>query len=170
MSVKVRIPTPLRKLTSGQGEVVASGETVQEVLENLETLYPGFQERLFDETGNLRRFINIYLNDEDIRFLSGPKTVVKDADELSIVPAIAGGLAGFRVRLTFPEDRVLEPIVYRIGQEFNLVPNIRKADVQEQSGWVVLELTGESGEIEKAMGWLKGKGIQVDPLEGTIIE
>ncbi|MBI4714485.1 MAG: MoaD/ThiS family protein, partial [Nitrospirae bacterium] len=81
MPVKVRIPTPLRKLTSGQGEVVASGETVQEVLENLESLHPGFQERLFDETGNLRRFINIYLNDEDIRFLNGPKTVVKDADE-----------------------------------------------------------------------------------------
>jgi molybdopterin synthase sulfur carrier subunit len=170
MPVKVRIPTPLRKLTSGEGEVSAIGKTVVEVLDDLESKYPGFRERLFDESGNLRRFINIYLNDEDIRFLNGPDTVVKDSDEISIIPAIAGGLPGFKIRLTFPEGRITEPVIYRIGHEFKLKTNIRRADIQEKSGWAVLELTGETPEIERAVSWLKGMGIKVDPIEGTVIE
>jgi len=90
-SILVRIPTPLRRLTGGQGEVTAEGRTVQEVLEALERQFPGVKERLYDETGQLRRFVNIYVNDEDIRFAQGVETSLKKGDELSIVPAIAGG-------------------------------------------------------------------------------
>jgi molybdopterin synthase sulfur carrier subunit len=91
MGVLVRIPTPLRSLTEGQAEVAAEGKTVQEVIENLETSYNGIKERICDEQGNLRRFVNLYLNDEDIRFLKNLDTEINDGDGLSIVPAIAGG-------------------------------------------------------------------------------
>jgi molybdopterin synthase sulfur carrier subunit len=90
-SILVRIPTPLRRLTGGQGEVTADGRTVQELLDTLERRFPGIKERLYDEAGQLRRFVNIYINDEDIRFAQGVETALKAGDEVSIVPAIAGG-------------------------------------------------------------------------------
>ena len=91
MAVKVRIPTPLMKLTNNQSEVSAEGATIADILNNLESQYNGIKERICDETGAPRRFINIYLNEEDIRFLDGEKTSVKEGDEISIIPAIAGG-------------------------------------------------------------------------------
>jgi molybdopterin synthase sulfur carrier subunit len=91
MALIVRIPTPLRTVTKGNAEVQAKGVTVSDVVEDLERQYPGIRERLIDETGELRRFINIYVNEEDIRFLDGKKTALKDGDQVSIVPAIAGG-------------------------------------------------------------------------------
>lgn len=87
----VRIPSPLRKLTNGKEEVSASGATVGELLASLETQFPGIKERICDDTGKVRRFVNIFANDEDIRFLANLETPVKEADEISIVPAIAGG-------------------------------------------------------------------------------
>ena len=87
----VRIPTPLRKLTNGQEEVSAAGATIGEILTDLEQHYPGMKERLCDDKGQVRRFVNIFANDEDIRFLQNLDTPVKDKDEISIVPAIAGG-------------------------------------------------------------------------------
>lgn len=91
MAVNVRIPTPLRRLTQNQDTVQASGRTVGEVVEDLERQFPGLKERLCDEQGELRRFVNLYLNDEDIRFAQGKQTAVQDGDEVSIIPAIAGG-------------------------------------------------------------------------------
>lgn len=91
MAVKVRIPTPLRKLTGNQDTVEAAGVTVEAVLADLERQHPGLRERLYDDQGALRRFVNVYVNDEDIRFGQGPATPVRDGDELSIIPAIAGG-------------------------------------------------------------------------------
>ncbi len=89
--IKVRIPTPLRPLTRGQGEVEAKGGSVAELIDHLEGMHPGLKARLCDEKGELRRFVNVYVNEEDIRFLKGKDTVLKDGDEVSIVPAIAGG-------------------------------------------------------------------------------
>jgi molybdopterin synthase sulfur carrier subunit len=93
MSVKVRIPTPLRKLTGGADEVSADGANVGELIDNLEAAHAGLKDRLCDEAGEIRRFVNIYVNDEDVRFLEGRSTALKDGDEVSIVPAIAGGRA-----------------------------------------------------------------------------
>ena len=90
MAVTVRIPTPLRTLTGGADEVPADGGTVGEVIENLEANHPGMKDRLCDDKG-VRRFVNLYANDEDIRFLDNLETALKDGDTLSIVPAIAGG-------------------------------------------------------------------------------
>ena len=91
MAVTVRIPTPLQRLTSGQGEVQCEGKTVTELLADLERRYPGIKDRLCDEKGQLRRFVNVFVNEEDIRFLQGDQTAIKDGDEVSIIPAIAGG-------------------------------------------------------------------------------
>ena len=92
MAVLVRIPTPLRRVTNGAGEVHAAGGDLAAVIEDLERQFPGMRERLVDEeSGDLRRFINVYVNQEDVRFLSGKDTPVKEGDEVSIVPAIAGG-------------------------------------------------------------------------------
>jgi len=92
MAIKVRIPTPLMKLTDNQSEVSAEGETISEIINNLENQFNGIKDRICEENGSPRRFINIYINEEDIRFLEGEKTVVKDGDEISIIPAIAGGV------------------------------------------------------------------------------
>jgi len=91
MSIKVRIPTPLQKLTNNQAEVECNAKNIKELIENLDEKYPGIKGRLCDENGNLRRFVNIFVNDQDIRFLNGDKTELKDGDEVSIIPAIAGG-------------------------------------------------------------------------------
>lgn len=87
----VRIPTPLRKFTQGKDEVSIVGTNVRELLANLETAHPGIREKICDEGGAVRRFVNVFVADEDIRFLDNLDTAVKDGDEVSIVPAIAGG-------------------------------------------------------------------------------
>ncbi len=91
MTVKVLIPTPLQKLTNDQATVDCSGTSVAELLESLEQNCPGIKARLCDEQGQLRRFVNFYVNSEDIRFLDGVNTSLSDGDEVSIIPAIAGG-------------------------------------------------------------------------------
>ena len=93
MPVLVRIPTPLRAITKGAGEVYAKGANVAELVDDLERQFPGLRERLVENGGEVRRFINFYVNEEDIRFLQGKDTALKDGDEVSIVPAIAGGSA-----------------------------------------------------------------------------
>lgn len=91
MAVIVRIPTPLRRLTQNLAEVETDGTDIETIIENLDSNYPGMKERICDDEGNIRRFVNIYLNDEDIRFLDGKATSVEDGAEISIIPAIAGG-------------------------------------------------------------------------------
>jgi molybdopterin synthase sulfur carrier subunit len=91
VSTTVRIPTALRTLTGGASEVSVDGSTVGEILKSLEANHPGMGERLFDDAGSLRRFVNVFVADEDIRFLQNLETPLGDKDEVSIVPAIAGG-------------------------------------------------------------------------------
>jgi molybdopterin synthase sulfur carrier subunit len=91
MAKKVRIPTPLRKLTNNEELVEVNGTTIGEAITELQTRYPGIKDRLLDETGAVRRFVNVYVNEEDIRFLQNQETKLRDGDEVSIIPAIAGG-------------------------------------------------------------------------------
>jgi molybdopterin synthase sulfur carrier subunit len=90
MAIRIHIPTPMRQHTEGQAAVETSGATVQAALDDLGRKFPGVHQRIF-EGGQVRRFINVYLNDEDIRYLDNLSTAVKDGDELSIIPAVAGG-------------------------------------------------------------------------------
>ncbi|TMK85862.1 MAG: MoaD/ThiS family protein [Actinobacteria bacterium] len=91
MTAKVRVPTQLRELTGGVAEVSVDGDTVAHVLTALDHAHPGFRDRLFDEAGKLRRFVNVFVADEDVRFLDGLETKVTDGQTVSIVPAVAGG-------------------------------------------------------------------------------
>jgi molybdopterin synthase sulfur carrier subunit len=91
MSVKVRIPTPLRGLTRDQDVVPGDEGTLAACIEGLESAYPGLKDRICDDTGELRRFVNIYINGEDVRFMDGLASALKSGDEVSIVPAVAGG-------------------------------------------------------------------------------
>jgi sulfur-carrier protein len=91
MSVSVRIPTTLRPLTGGQSEVSLEGSSVRDVITNLDGAHPGFADRLLDDDGNLRRFVNVFVADDDIRFLEGLDTPVPDGAEVAIIPAVAGG-------------------------------------------------------------------------------
>lgn len=91
MAVKVRIPTPLRKLTQEEELVQVDATTVAAAFSELQNRFPGIKERLVDESGNVRKFVNVYVNEEDIRFLQNQQTALKDGDEISIIPAIAGG-------------------------------------------------------------------------------
>lgn len=88
---KVRIPTPLRNLTGGAAEVAVSGSTVKEALDELEKNHPGMAQRIYDDSGELRRFVNVYVDDEDIRFVDGLSTSIQEDSVISIVPAVAGG-------------------------------------------------------------------------------
>jgi molybdopterin synthase sulfur carrier subunit len=91
MAKKIRIPTPLRKLTNNEELIEIDAATIGEAIAELQKRYPGIQERLLDEKGEVRRFVNVYVNEEDIRFLKNQNTPLKDGDEISIIPAIAGG-------------------------------------------------------------------------------
>jgi len=91
MTIHVRVPTPLRKFTNGADEVNADGKNVKSLVDDLERRYPGIKERICDETGKIRRFVNVYVNGDDIRFLQNLETSLKEGDNISIVPAIAGG-------------------------------------------------------------------------------
>ncbi len=91
MPVNVRIPTPLRKLTNEAELVQVNAATIGDAIAELQNRYPGIQDRLVDENGEVRRFVNVYVNEEDIRFLQNQQTPLKDGDEISIIPAIAGG-------------------------------------------------------------------------------
>ena len=167
-----RIPGPLRRLSQGEPTVDVEGGDVRSAIESLESRYPGFKERLLDEQGQPRQFVNIYLNDEDIRLGQGLDAEVKDSDEISIIPAVAGGrdLAGRRVRLVFARELVTEPVIYQLGHEFRIVPNIRRADVTRDHGWVVLELSGEPDEIDRGVAWLETRGVLVEAAEGDLVE
>ncbi len=171
MEVHVRIPTPLKKLAGERDVIKAEGKTVGEVLQWLTETYPGLKERLRDEQGEVRRFINIYVNDEDIRFNQNLETPVKEGDQISIIPAIAGGSPLRRkVTLTFPPKMIQEPVVYNIGRRFGLVTSIRSANVSENVGWVTLEIDGEEEEYLKALNYLNEIGVTVEPVERNVIE
>lgn len=91
MAVKVRIPTPLQRLTNNQAEIEVEGKNIKEIIDGLEKKFPGIKGRICDEQGNVRKFINLFVNDEDARFLQNEETELKNGDLLSIIPAIAGG-------------------------------------------------------------------------------
>ena len=175
MVVKVRIPTPLQKLTDSQNEVHCQAKNINEMLAELEAKHPGIKERLCDGDGKLRRFVNVYVNEEDIRFLQGQETALKAGDDISIIPAIAGGSlpagrqgknAKKRVMLVFPQDLIQEPVVFNMAKKFDIVPNIRKARVTETVGEMMLELEGDEKDLEKGIKYLEARGVKVEPVTG----
>jgi len=168
MGVKVRIPTPLQKLTNNQSEVQCEASDVNQLLSELEKTYPGIKERLCDTEGKLRRFVNVYVNEEDIRFLQGQETALKAGDDISIIPAIAGGAetSKKRVTLVFPPDQIKEPVVFTMAKKYDVMPNIRKARVTETVGEMTLELEGAEKNLVDGIKYLESRGIKVEPVTG----
>lgn len=174
MAIKVRIPTPLQKLTNSQAEIACQATTINEMLAEIERQHPGIKERLCDAEGKLRRFVNIYVNEEDIRFLQGQDTKLKDGDDISIIPAIAGGAASIkklkivkrRVTLVFPQNLIKEPVVFTMAKKFDVMPNIRKARVTETVGEMTLELEGTEKDLVAGIKYLEVRGIKVEPVTG----
>ena len=168
MSVKVRIPTPLQKLTNNQAEVQCEAKNINELLAGLDKQYPGIKERLCDAEGKLRRFVNVYVNEEDIRFLQAQDTALKAGDDVSIIPAIAGGASHSKTRVTlvFPQNLIQEPVVFTMAKKFDIMPNIRKARVTETVGEMMLELEGDKADLEKGIKYLESRGVKVEPVTG----
>ena len=168
MSVKVRIPTPLQKLTNNQSEIQCDAADINVLLAELEKKHPGIKERICDAEGKLRRFVNIYVNEEDIRFLKGQDTALKAGDDVSIIPAIAGGaeLVKKRVTLVFPQDQIKEPAVFLMAKKYDIIPNIRKARVTETIGEMTLELEGADKNLEQGIKYLESRGIKVESVSG----
>ncbi len=172
MAVKVRIPTPLQKLTNNQSEVLCEAADINGMLAQLEKAHPGVKERLCDADGKLRRFVNIYVNEEDIRFLQGQETTLKAGDDISIIPAIAGGapkkteITKKRVMLVFPQGQIKEPAVFMMAKKFDIMPNIRQAKVTETIGEMMLELEGTEPNLKKGIQFLESRGIKVEPVAG----
>ena len=167
MSITLRTGAVLKNLLDGAQEVQVEGSTVAELLGRL-----GIRDRLCDEKGNLRRHFNIHVNDgEDIRLLHGLETPVKDGDQVAILSAIAGGAEIARkLWLTFPQELVERPLIWEIGQKFQVVTNIRQASVSKELGLVGLELAGEEAEVRGVIDFLLLAGVSVEPVEGDVVE
>ena len=171
MAVKVRIPAPLRSATDGKDVVEIEAANVGELLDGLEKAFPGIKGRLCEADGKLRRFINIYVNDEDVRFLQDLATELKPGDEVAIIPAIAGGARqSVRVYLTFPDSLVEEPVIHNMHHECDVSFNIRSASVSSEMGLMALEIEGEEEEVRKALDFLVHRGVLVEPVEKNVIE
>ncbi len=180
MPVNVRIPEALRGLTDGTDVVSVEAATIQDMIDALESKHAGIKERICDEAGNVRRFVNIFVSEEDIRFLQNLETPLTDGMEVSILPAIAGGAprtskkktspAVRRVYLTFSQDLVTRPIIYELIKKFDVVPNIRGASVTDEVGILSLELQGPEEALEKAFDWLRKVKVKVDPIEMNVME
>lgn len=190
MAVKVRIPEALRSLTDGADEVAVEASNVRELIDALDAKHSGIKERICDESGNVRRFVNIFVSEEDIRFQENLDTPLNAGTEVSILPAIAGGAAKKkakkkrkkaaskaasnvvtrRVYLTFTRDLVTQPVIYELVKKFDVVPNIRGASVTEQMGILGLELQADAEAMEKAFAWLKRQGVKIDPIEMNVVE
>jgi sulfur-carrier protein len=179
MAIKVRIPEVLRKLTNNSELVAVEAGTVREMLEALEKQHPGIKERICDEQGNVRRFVNVFVNEEDIRFQENLDTKLSTGTEVSILPAIAGGMAKAskdegeyvrRVYLTFNKELVTQPVIYHLVKKFDVVPNIRSASVTDDMGIMGVEFSGKKDSVEKALEWAKKQGLKVDPIEMNVVE
>lgn len=186
MPVTVRIPEALRSLTGGADEVQVEAANVRDMIAALEAKHAGIKERICDEKGNVRRFVNIFVSEEDIRFQQNLDTPLAAGSEVSILPAIAGGAAKAkaapkkpaasggtmirRVYLTFSQDTVTKPIIYEMVKKFDVVPNIRGASVTDEVGLLSLEVSGSPDEIENAFKWLRKNNIKVDPIEMNVVE
>ncbi len=176
MAITVRIPTPLRKYTEGKDEVSVEASNLRELLQNLEKGYKGIGQRIMDDKGGVRRFVNIYLNDEDIRFKKNLDTPLKDGDVISIIPAIAGGAAKKmkmiqkKVYLTYKKSMLNKPIIWEASRKFDVVINIGTASVSGDLGLVGVELEGNREEVESLVKWFTKKGVKVEPIEQTVLE
>jgi molybdopterin converting factor small subunit len=166
MHVTVRIPEALRRLTRGEAELIAEGETVNEIFNELDARFPGVRQWAFNDEGAMRPYVNVFVNRRVVRSLDDESARVSPGDYVSVIPAIEGSAKSMRkVYLTFPKELIKEPLIFRLGHELDVVTNIRGASVSDEIGLVALEIEGEPSELDRAVEWLKSKGVKVEPLD-----
>ena len=179
MAINVRIPEVLRKFTGGNDVVSLEATNVAEMIDALEKNHPGIKERICDDKGNVKRFINVFVNEEDIRFQENLQTPLAAGADVSILPAIAGGNAEKkkpaseivrRVYLNFSAEGVTQPIIYHVIKKFDVIPNIRGASITEDMGIMSVEFSGPREEVDKALDWIRKQGVKVDPIEMNVVE
>lgn len=186
MPINVRIPEALRKLTAGNDQVSVEAASVRQMIDALDAKHPGLKERICDEQGNVRRFVNIFVNEEDIRFMQNLDTPLDAKSDVSILPAIAGGAAAKspkasraevsvaqtvrRVYLTFDEDTTKRPMIYELIKKFDVIPNIRHASATEKLAIMGIEFIGSAEALDAAFAWLRKQGVRVDPIEMNVVE
>jgi molybdopterin converting factor small subunit len=141
------------------------------MLQSLDQAHPGLGKPLVDDAGQPRKFVNLYVNGEDIRFLQNAETALKDGDEVSIVPAIAGGASGTEVyNLTFHREMFNVPILHNLGKRFRVEVNIRRAMLSEESGWAEVGFTGTVDEIGRAIADLHTTGVNITGPVSEVVE
>jgi molybdopterin synthase sulfur carrier subunit len=162
-TVKVLIPTPLRKFTGDKDTVSVEAANIGAMLQALDAAHPGLGKPLIDENGDPRRFVNLFVNGEDIRFQQGKQTALSDGDEVSIVPAIAGGAgSGTEVyNLTFHRDMYNRPILNSLAKRFRVTLTFRRANLSEDGGWAEVAFTGTADDIGRAIADLQTTGVNI---------
>jgi len=167
MPVTVRTGAAIKALLGGEREAHVEAASIAQVLDGL-----GIRDRVCESSGKVRRHFNIHINDgEDVRLLGGVDTAVADGDTVVILSAIAGGAETSRkVWLTFPTDMIDRPVIWEVGQKFRVVTNIRQASISKEIGIVGLEMSGEAGEIERAIEFIMETGVSVEPIELDVVE
>ena len=168
MPITVRTGAALKALFGGEREISAEGANIGELLDHLNV-----RGRICDDAGKVRRHFNIHVNEgEDIRLLEELNTSIRDGDTVTILSAIAGGGEGVKKKiwLTFPSDLVDRPLIWEVGQKFEVVTNIRQASVSKEIGLVGLELSGEAEEVQRAIDFFTENGVSVEPIELNVVE
>lgn len=172
MPVTIRLPTVLTSLSDGRQTIEVSAESVGEAFRALEDACPGLSSRLLDDSGVLRRYVNVFKGQENIRNLQGFKTPLQDGDELVILPAVAGGVSNdvekVVLNLVARYDQVKEPWIWRICTDFNVKVNILKANIDEDFGWAQIELEGPIEEVQRCIAWLHTTGLHIEPYQRSV--
>ncbi|HWP30736.1 MAG TPA: NIL domain-containing protein [Fimbriimonadales bacterium] len=172
MPISIRLPSALISLTEGRQTIEVSAESVGEAFMALEAACPGLAGRLLDDSGALRRYVNVFVGRENIRNLRGLETPLKNGDELVILPAIAGGAKNdvekVVLNLVARYDQVKEPWIWRICTDFNVKVNILKANIDEDFGWAQIELEGPIEEVQRCIAWLHTTGLHVEPHQRSV--
>ncbi len=165
MKVKVSISGPYVVSTEGTEEFFVDGDTALEALRNAGTEHDKMFGKLFSDAASLSADVSVLINDNAVTTPEILKRRLRKGDVISISPAISGGgEMKRRVYLNIPKDIVGQPLLFQVGHEFKVVPNIRGASISDDIGLVALELTGEELELDKAIEWLVEKGIQVEQI------
>jgi len=165
MKVKVSVSGPYAVNTQGTGEFFVNGDTALEVLKNAGNEYDKMFGKLFSDAASLSADVSVLINDKAATTLDSLKRRLRKGDVIYVSPAVSGGSEmRRRVYLNIPKDIVGQPLLFEVGHEFKVVPNIRGASISDDIGLVALELSGEEPELDKAIEWLVGKGVQVEQI------
>ncbi len=165
MKVTIRIPSCLRRYTGGTERIEATGRSVAEAFKDMGSRFDGWDTACMEESGALKRYFHLFVNDRDIQTFGGFDTRLRDGDELTFLPVATGGATlSKKLLLTVHGGDVHEPIIYTIGKKFDVIPNVEGASIANGIGIIAMAISGEEEEIERVLAFLDKKEIRVEHL------